>query len=299
MKNSEKIIMRIIIIFGIITTFLLIIVILLDYFNITQYFPFNQLTNKYDWLSIIGAIIGGLIGAIGTYIGIHLTIKNEREESRSREINERKRTGYSYLTFTDSPLIIKISFDSVLTGELDLYKNQNLLIGENVKVVGANYFDIEFNFQNLNNNYPTAVMLEELELFYNSKISDNNKEYGKILNLCGYQKEYKPITIKNTNVVAFSSLAMINQKQLKDLEKYLINSEFIDVIVSIKFINANGVITEGKYSANLIKKNNIKLGNKNVLGSNKEKIIYEAENTYLTIENIDYLEEYNEKVFGK
>ena len=297
MKNSEKTIMRIIIIFGIITTILLIMVILLDCFNITQYFPFNQLTNKYDWLSIIGAIIGGLIGAIGTYIGIQLTIKNEREESHNREINERKRTGYSYLTFTDSPVTIKISFDSELTGLLD--KNQNLLIGENVDVVGANYFDIELNFQNLNNNYPTAVMIEELELVYGSKIIDNNKQYEKFLNLYGYQKGYKPITVKNTNVVAFKSLAMINQKQLNDLEKYLINSEFIDVIVSIKFINANGIITEGKYSANLIKKNNIKLGNERNRGSNKVKIFYGAVNTYLIVEDIDYMEEYNEKVFGK
>ena len=142
-------------------------------------------------------------------------------------------------------------------------------------------------------------MIEELELVYGSKIIDNNKQYEKFLNLYGYQKGYKPITVKNTNVVAFKSLAMINQKQLNDLEKYLINSEFIDVIVSIKFINANGIITEGKYSANLIKKNNIKLGNERNRGSNKVKIFYGAENTYLIVEDIDYMEEYNEKVFGK
>ena len=42
----------------------------------------------------------------------------------------------------------------------------------------------------------------------------------------------------------------------------------------------------------------MKIGNDNCLGSNKEKIDYKAENTYLIIENVDYCEDYGEKIFG-
>ena len=95
---------------------------------------------------------------MSTYIGVYFTIKNEQEENRKRDIDDRKRKGYSYLTFTDSPLTLTIAIDSVSTGILD--QTQNILMGEDVKVDGANYLDIELNFKNLNDNYPTAVMIE-------------------------------------------------------------------------------------------------------------------------------------------
>ena len=73
--NENKSVTRIIVIFSIIIIILLLATVLLDYFNIRNIFPFNQLTSQYDWFGIIGAIIGGLIGAVSTYIGIALTIK--------------------------------------------------------------------------------------------------------------------------------------------------------------------------------------------------------------------------------
>lgn len=294
--NENKNITRIIVLFSIIIIVLLLATVLFDYFNIRNVFPFNQLTSQYDWFGIIGAIIGGLIGAVSTYIGIALTIKNEREVNEKKDIEERKRLGYSYLTLSDSPLTLKIALDSILTGNLE--QNHNVLIGENVDIVGANYFDIEFNFKNINNNYPTAVMIDDIEIVYDSEVKNNIKMYRKNLHLYGYKKVYSPITVKNNKIVAFESRALINKEQLKNIKTYLLTSQFIDIITNVNFINANGVVTSGKFSANLIKNNNLKLGSSKRVGSNKEKINYKAENTYLILKNIDYCENYGAEIFG-
>lgn len=295
-KNKSKSIMLIIISFIIIVAILILATVVLDYINIRNIFPLNQFTSQYDWFGIIGAIVGGLIGGLSTYIGVYFTIKNEQEENRKRDIDDRKRKGYSYLTYTDSPLTLIIAIDSVLTGILD--KTQNILIGEDVKVDGANYIDIELNFKNLNNNYPTAVMMNDVLISYDSELENNQKRYKEMLHLSSYHKEYKPLTIMNDGIVAFSSRALINSKQMYNIKQHLLNSQFIDIIANISFINANGIATTGRFSANLIKASNMKIGNDNCLGSNKEKIDYKAENTYLIIENVDYCEDYGEKIFG-
>ena len=294
--NKNNNITRIIVIFSITIIALLLATILLDYLNIRNIFPFNHLTSQYDWFGIIGAIIGGLIGAVSTYIGIALIIKNEREVNKKKDIEERKRVGYSYLTLSDYPLTLKIALDSILTGNLD--QNQNTLIAENVNAVGANYFDIELNFKNINNNYPTAVMVDDIEIAFDSEVENNIKMYKKILRLYGYKKVYSPLTVKNNEIIAFESRALINKKQLEEIKLHLLNSQFIDITANVNFINANGVVTSGKFSANLIKDNNVKLGSSKRLGSNKEKIKYKAENTYLILKNIDYCENYGAEIFG-
>lgn len=294
--NENKSITKIIVLFSIIIIVLLLATVLLDYLNIRNIFLFNQFTSQYDWFGIIGAIIGGLIGAVSTYIGIALTIKNEREVNEKKDIEERKRLGYSYLTLSDYPLTLKIALDSILTGNLE--QNQNVLIGENVDVVGANYFDIELNFKNINNNYPTAVMVDDIEIAFDSEVENNIKMYKKILRLYGYKKVYSPLTVKNNEFIAFESRALINKKQLEDIKIYLLNSQFIDITANVNFINANGVVTSGKFSANLIKDNNVKLGSSKRVGSNKEKINYKAENTYLILKNIAYCENYGDEIFG-
>lgn len=296
MNKSEKIIKKIIIFFSIMIAILLLGTLLFDYFNLRKYYPFNRFTTQYDWLGIIGAIIGGLIGAVGTYIGIHLTIKNEHEENKKKDTEERKRNGYSYLTFTDNPINLKISLDSILTGNLD--NTQSYLIGENVIVQGANYFNIEFSFKCINNCFPTAVLLEDMKIFYDSVVKDNRKYFSKAVCLKGYKKDYKPITMKNDCTIAFGSEAMVNKEQHNELKQYLINSEYVDIITNIKFINANGVVTSGEFRANLIKDVSVKLGNKNNFGSNKEKITYKAEDTYLIVRKVDYYENYGNEIFG-
>lgn len=295
-KNKSKSIMPIIISFIIIIAILILVTVVLDYINIRNIFPLDQFTSQYDWFGIIGAIVGGLIGGLSTYIGIYFTIKNEQEENRKRDIDDRKRKGYSYLTFTDSPLTLIIAIDSVSTENLD--QTQNILMGKDVKVNGANYFDIELNFKNLNDNYPTAVILNNMEILYDAEVKDNRKIYKETLFLSCSNKEYKPLTMMNDGIVAFLSRALVNNKQMDNIKQYLLNSRFIDIMANISFNNANGVVTTGRFSANLIKENNTKIGNDNCLGSNKEKMNYKAENTYLMIENVDYCGEYGEKIFG-
>lgn len=292
----NKSIIKIMIIFIFFIAILILAIVVLDYINIRNIFPFDQFTSQYDWFGIIGAIVGGLIGGVSTYIGIYFTIKNEQEENRKRDIDDRKRKGYSYLTFTDNPMTLTIAIDSVSTGIFD--QTQNILMGKDVNVNGANYIDIELNFKNLNNNYPTAVIFNDSLISYNSEAKDNQKKYKEILHLSSYQKKYKPLTIMNDGIVAFSSRALVSKKEMKNVKQYLLKSQFIDIIANISFINANGVVTTGRFSANLIKENNTKIGNDNCLGSNKVKMNYKAENTYLMIENIDYCEEYGEKIFG-
>ena len=295
-KNISKSIMLLIIIFIIIIAILIFATIVLDYINIRNIFPLDQFTSQYDWFGIIGAIVGGLIGGLSTYIGIYFTIKNEQEENRKIDIDDRKRKGYSYLTFTDSPLTLTIAIDSVSTGNLD--QTQNILMGKDVKVNGANYLDIELNFKNLNDNYPTAVIFNDVLISYNSEVKDNQKKYKEILHLSSYQKEYKPLTIINDGIVVFSSRALVSNKQMDNIKQYLLYSPYIDIIANISFINANGVVTTGRFWANLIKVDSMKIGNDNCLGSNKEKMNYKAENTYLMIENVDYCEDYGEEIFG-
>lgn len=294
MKENESII-KIIKIVSIVIVIILLIIIFLDYFNIRSIFPFNQLTIQYDWLGVVAAIIGGLLSAVGTYIGIILTLENERENNEKKDIEERKRNGYSYLTFTNNPIILTISLDSIIW---QLNDKQNILIGTNVRVDGNNYLDIELNFKNLNNNYPSAALIEDMLIQYDFNFENNKKNFNKSLFLKGYNKEYKSVTIKNNESVDFSSKALINKNELEELVDFLVKSEFIDVTLNIKFANANGVVTYGQYMAELKKENSIKIGTEKCQGSNKEKINYVAENTYFIIKNIEYMENYTNKIFG-
>lgn len=292
----DKNVKNIIVFFSVIIIVVLIVTVLLDFFNIRNIFPFDQLTNQYDWFGIIGAVIGGLVGAVGTYIGIELTIKNEREENKKRDIEERKRTGYSYLTLADYPVTLKIAMDSVSSGNLD--QTQNVLVGKNVNIVGANYFDIELNFKNLNNNYPTAALLIDMEIDFDFKMENNKREYYKRILLNGYNEKYKRLTIKNNDVVSFESRALIDQKDFKNLKEYLLDSSLIGITTNVNFINANGVVTSGNFKANLLKYESKKIGSEKCLGSNKEKIDYEAKDTYLTVKNVGYCEYYGDEIFG-
>lgn len=176
MKENESII-KIIKIVSIVIVIILLIIIFLDYFNIRSIFPFNQLTIQYDWLGVVAAIIGGLLSAVGTYIGIILTLENERENNEKKDIEERKRNGYSYLTFTNNPIILTISLDSIIW---QLNDKQNILIGTNVRVGGNNYLDIELNFKNLNNNYPSAALIEDMLIQYDFNFENNKKILTKV-----------------------------------------------------------------------------------------------------------------------
>ena len=97
--NKNQSITKIIKILIIIIIILMLVIVFLDYINIRNIFPFGQFTSQYDWFGIIGAIIGGLIGGLSTYIGIYFTIKNEQEENRKRDIDDRKRKGYSKASY--------------------------------------------------------------------------------------------------------------------------------------------------------------------------------------------------------
>ena len=39
-----------------------------------------------DWLAFAGSIIGGLIGGLFTFLGVHLTLKHDREKERKAEL---------------------------------------------------------------------------------------------------------------------------------------------------------------------------------------------------------------------
>ncbi len=68
----------------VILIFPIIIFAILDFINITNYLPF---TDRYDWLAFIGAAIGGIIGGLFTYIGVKITIEDNK---RIHELENQK-----------------------------------------------------------------------------------------------------------------------------------------------------------------------------------------------------------------
>ena len=78
-KMNKKILLIILILI-----FPIIIFAILDFINITNYFP---LTDRYDWLAFIGAAIGGIIGGLFTYIGVKITIEDNK---RTHELENQK-----------------------------------------------------------------------------------------------------------------------------------------------------------------------------------------------------------------
>lgn len=202
--------------YTLILIFIIIFLVVIDLINITQYIPFSE---KYDWLGIGAAIISGILGAIATLIGVNQTINYEKERDRKYELENRKNNYYSYLTFSKQTAKITISLDS--TTNINNIYNQIILIGENVESSSPNYFDIELNFDMLNNIFPSAVMLNGLTLFYNDEIRNNETHFEDSECFYKYNKDYNKITIKNKKTVAFVVRCLINREKKDKLSNIL------------------------------------------------------------------------------
>lgn len=257
-----------------------------DFIDITKYLPF---TKNYDWLNVVSAVIGGLIGGLFTFLGISLSIKNERKNNQERLIEDKKQNGYSYLVFDNNPIKITIALDSLINVQ-EIKNDTNLVIAENVKADCTQYIEFELSFKNINTNFPSAVGVNKITLLYNSCEKDNKIIFNDIMEFTGYSISFKPITLKNDNTIAFKCTALINSDQLNNIKTNLINSERIDVKADISFLNPNNIITRGIFSSNLQRNNHKKIGNKNNLGSNKICNEYSSINNYFIIDKIDYIE---------
>lgn len=289
----EKILKKFIRYSVIIVLCLLIIILIFDFINITNFIPF---TREFDWLNLLGAIIGGVIGAAGTFLGLFLTIKNEQEARREEEINKMKREGYSYITFGDNPFTIEVSLDSV-TSIANVEDYYSILLSENVDAEYAYFCKMTFEFDVVNDKYPTGVVVNDLKISFDSRKENNKTVYKEIEFFKGYDKKYKKITLKNRSILSFTSMVLINKKLLDKIKEKLITSEKIDIIATMSFVNSNGVITHGNFSANLVLDEKTIVGDKNNLGSNKVTNSYKASNTYLTINEIEYIENMEDILF--
>ncbi len=289
----NKSIRKLIIIFGIITISILLLILFFDFININNYIPF---TRDFDWLNLLGAIVGGLIGSIGTFLGIYLTIENERENNKKKEVDEKKRNGYSYITFSENPIKIKVHLDSN-TGIQNSGDYYSMLIGENVNAELTKFIDLEFEFLNLNSNIASGVMVNKVTLLFSDEDIDNRTSYKNYIDLYKYDDKYKKITIKGKDIFGFSSRALINDETLDKIKKQLISSNKMDIIADVSFINPNGIITRGNFRANLKLRSTKKEGSDKNIGSNKIINTYNANNTYLTIEEIIYVENIDEIIY--
>ena len=283
MKKNTNIEIKKIICILIVTILFLIVTDLID---ITQYIP---LSKNYDWLGICNAIIGGILGAIATLIGVYKTINYEKERDKKQELENRKNNYYSYLTFSKQPIKITISLDSITN--ISNIKNQNILIGKNVEITSPNYFDIELNFNMLNNIFPSSVALNKLTINYGDKNSYNEINFDSSESFYKYSKGYNKITIKNERTVAFVSRCLINNRTKDKLSEDLKQSKHIDIITDISFLNPSKIVTKGIFNVNLEISNIEKIGDPKNLGSNKLEITYNSTNTYFLIEDIYHVSE--------
>jgi len=58
---------------------LLVALITLDLLGIRQFIP---LSDHYDWLAFLGALVGGTLGGLFTFGGVYLTLRQQRESDR-------------------------------------------------------------------------------------------------------------------------------------------------------------------------------------------------------------------------
>lgn len=281
-KNTNKKIKKILFLLIAIIVFLIII----DLIDITQYIPFSE---KYDWLGIGAAIIGGILGAVATLIGINQTIQYEKKRDKDKEIENRKNNYYSYLTFSKHPVKITISLDS--TTNISNIKDKIILIEKNIKINSSNYFDIELNFDMLNNIFPSSVTLNELTILYNNETVDNEIHFNDIEHFYKYDNYYNKITIKNEKNVTFVARCLMDREKKNKLSKGLEQSKRIDIIADISFLNPSKIITKGNFRVNLELADTKKIGNKNNIGSNKQELFYNSINNYFDIDNIYYIDE--------
>lgn len=260
---------------------LLIVFITFDFINITNYFPF---TKNYDWLGVFSSIVGGLIGGLFTVLSIIISIDNEKEANKNRLIEEKKQSGYSYLVFDNKPIKIKISLNKFI--DLKFFEERiNIVIAENVSVDNSCYLEFELSFKNINANYPSAAVVNKLILLYDFIESENKTLYNKEIEFHHFSTSYKPVTLKNKNIISFKCIALINLNQLDDIKEKLVNSNKIDILADIAFVNPNNVITQGQFRSNLLKINcDVKKINYNEIYNE-----YSSINTYFDIDKIDYI----------
>ena len=283
---------------GYLITLILIIILLLivfitfDFINITNYFPF---TKNYDWLGVFSSIVGGLVGGLFTVLSILISTNNEKEANEKRLIEEKeanekrlieekKQNGYSYLVFDNKPIKIKISLNKFI--DLKLFEKRiNIVIAENVSVDNSCYLEFELSFKNINTNYPSAAVVNKLILLYDFIESENKTLHNKKIEFHHFSTSYKPVTLKNKNIITFKCIALINSNQLDDIKEKLVNSNKIDILADMAFVNPNNVITQGQFRSNLLKINyDVKKINSNEIYNE-----YSSINTYFDIDKIDYI----------
>ena len=73
---------------GALTLILTIALVILDLVDARNFVP---LSDSYDWLAFVGAVLGGTIGGLITFGGVYLTLRQQRESDRARDLADANR----------------------------------------------------------------------------------------------------------------------------------------------------------------------------------------------------------------
>lgn len=159
----------------------ILLTMVLDFTNITQYFPFSH---NYDWISFGGSFLGGIIGGLATFGGVYFSLKSQKEadDEKNRQavipVMEYK-ISYDKADFDNSSgqlngeVIPHINVEgATYDGESEKWYFN--LIAENIGLGSAQITEITFDFKE----NETENIIDSAKIGYCYKLIKTNSSKG-------------------------------------------------------------------------------------------------------------------------
>ena len=174
----------------------IILTIILDFIDITQYFPFSH---NYDWISFGGSFLGGIIGGLATFGGVYFSLKSQKEadDEKNRQavipVMEYK-ISYDEDDFYNSSgqLISHINVEGAICEDESEKWYFNLIV-ENIGLGSAQITEITFDFKE--NEAQHIVYSTKIEYCYKLIKTNSSKDFRFLIYVPkkNFYKDNKPI----------------------------------------------------------------------------------------------------------
>lgn len=248
-----------------------------------------------DYYNLVVNIVLAVIALASFVMSIISCVKTSSYSKKEKQDREREMiTNYhSYPLITNQKecgLTIPTDSICVISGCIE---NTNVLALESKVLRDDYYIDICLCFSNNSSILPNEVLINKLDIFFDSEQFGNEKVLKESLFLNNIDNKYKTVFIDGNKDIRFVTKCIINKEISEKIINALDKDEIIQLSFTYSFKTIFGVYTDGEYNTCIKKISTSKKGSEKIIGSNK--ILYEfiTEKSQNRIKKIYYMKEKN------
>lgn len=245
-----------------------------------------------DYYNLVVNIVLAVIALASLILSIISCVKTfsySKKEKQDRKM-EMITNYHSYPLITNQKecdLIIPTDNTCVISGCVE---HTNVLVLDRKNFKDDYCLDIGLCFSNNSSILPSEVLINKLDIFFDSEQFGDEKVLKESLFFDNLDNKYKIVFIDGNKDIRFRIKCIINKKISEKIINALDKDEIIQLSFHYSFKTIFGVYTNGEYNTCIRKINITKKGSNNIIGSNKMLYEFITEKSQCRIKEIYYKE---------